>query len=105
MIRVDCPAESVPRRARLDDRTLLSERIAVTESPAQNVQPAGPGAGGPGGGPRRRKPPRRVTVTSVSKIGPRLVSVLVTGDELDGFTDAAPTSHLKLFLPPAGADQ
>jgi NADPH-dependent ferric siderophore reductase len=77
----------------------------VTESPAQNAQPSGPGAGGPGGGPRRRKPPRRVTVTSVSKIGPRLVSVLVTGDELDGFTDAAPTSHLKLFLPPAGADR
>jgi NADPH-dependent ferric siderophore reductase len=77
----------------------------VTESPAQNAQPSGPGAGGPGGSPRRRKPPRRVTVTSVSKIGPRLVSVLVTGDELDGFTDAAPTSHLKLFLPPAGADR
>jgi len=44
-------------------------------------------------------------VTSVSTIAPRLVSVLVTGDELDGFTDAAPTSHLKLFLPPAGADR
>jgi len=44
-------------------------------------------------------------VTSVSKIAPRLISVLVTGEELDGFTDAAPTSHLKLFLPPAGADR
>jgi NADPH-dependent ferric siderophore reductase len=68
----------------------------VSESPAQNVQPSGP---------RRRKPPRRATVTSVSTIAPRLISVLVTGDELDGFTDAAPTSHLKLFLPPAGAEQ
>jgi NADPH-dependent ferric siderophore reductase len=74
----------------------------VTESPAQNPQPAGPGGGG---GPRRRKPPRRVTVTAVSKIAPRLVSVLVTGDELDGFTDAAPTSHLKLFLPSAGTSE
>jgi NADPH-dependent ferric siderophore reductase len=44
-------------------------------------------------------------VTSVSQITSRLISVLVTGDELDGFTDAAPTSHLKLFLPPAGAER
>ncbi len=44
-------------------------------------------------------------MASVSKIAPRLVSVLVTGDELDGFAEAAPTSHLKLFLPPAGAEQ
>lgn len=79
----------------------------MTESPAQNPQPAGPGGGrGPGGGgPRRRKPPRRVTVTAVSNISPRMVSVLVTGDDIDGFTDAAPTSHLKLFLPPAGAER
>ena len=77
----------------------------MTESPAQNAQPSGTGAGGPGGGPRRRKPPRRVTVTSVSKVSPRLVSVLVTGDDIDGFAGAAPTSHLKLFLPPAGADR
>ena len=78
----------------------------MTQSPAPNAQPSGRAGGTPGGGgPRRRKPPRRVTVTSVSNIAPRLISVLVTGDELDGFTDAAPTSHLKLFLPPAGADQ
>jgi NADPH-dependent ferric siderophore reductase len=70
----------------------------VTQSPAPNTPPPGPG----GGGPRRRKPPRRVTVTSVSKLAPRLVSVLVTG-ELDGFAGSAPTSHLKLFLPPGGA--
>jgi NADPH-dependent ferric siderophore reductase len=44
-------------------------------------------------------------VTSVSKIVPRLVSVEVTGAELDGFTGAAPTSHLKLFLPPGGAGE
>jgi len=41
----------------------------------------------------------------VSTIAPRLVSVLVTGDELDGFTDAAPTSHLKVFLPADGQDE
>jgi len=39
---------------------------------------------------------------SVSAIAPRLVSVLVTGEDLDGFADAAPTSHLKVFLPADG---
>jgi NADPH-dependent ferric siderophore reductase len=54
--------------------------------------------------PRRRRPPRLAEVVSVSKIAPRLVSVLVTGDELDGFADAAPTAHLKVFLPAEGQD-
>ena len=40
----------------------------------------------------------------MSAITPRLVSVLVTGDDLDGFADAAPTSHLKVFLPADGQD-
>ena len=40
----------------------------------------------------------------MSKIAPRLVSVLVTGDDLDGFADASPTSHLKVFLPAEGQD-
>ena len=54
--------------------------------------------------PRRRKPPRRVEVVSVSRIAPRLVSVQVSGDGLEGFADAAPTSHLKVFLPAPGQD-
>jgi NADPH-dependent ferric siderophore reductase len=41
---------------------------------------------------------------SVSPVSPRLISVLVTGDELGGFADAAPTSHLKVFLPAQGQD-
>jgi NADPH-dependent ferric siderophore reductase len=41
---------------------------------------------------------------SVSRIAPRLVSVLVRGNELDGFAAAAPTSHLKVFLPAPGQD-
>jgi NADPH-dependent ferric siderophore reductase len=41
---------------------------------------------------------------SVSPVSPRLISVLVTGDELGGFADAAPTSHLKVFLPAEGQD-
>jgi NADPH-dependent ferric siderophore reductase len=60
--------------------------------------PAGPG------GPRRRRPPKRAEVVSVSSVSPRLVSVLVTGDGLDSFADAAPTSHLKVFLPAEGQD-
>ena len=38
----------------------------------------------------------------MSTISPRLLSVLVTGDDLDGFAGAAPTSHLKVFLPADG---
>ena len=58
----------------------------------------------PGGPPRRRKPPRRAEVVSVGPVSPRLISVLVTGDDLDGFADAVPTSHLKVFLPADGQD-
>jgi len=70
----------------------------VTDTPAQDTPPTAPT-------PRRRKPPRRVTVTAVSKITPRLVSVTVTGDDLDGFADAVPTSHMKVLLPPSGSNQ
>ena len=41
----------------------------------------------------------------MSRISPRLVSVLVTGDDLDGFGAAAPTSHLKVFLPADGQQE
>ena len=54
--------------------------------------------------PRRRKPPRPVEVVSVSKLTPRLVSVLVRGDALDGFRIEAPTAHVKVFLPADGQD-
>jgi len=43
-------------------------------------------------------------VVSVSRITPRLVSVLVSGEGLEVFADAAPTSHLKVFLPAPGQD-
>jgi NADPH-dependent ferric siderophore reductase len=55
--------------------------------------------------PRRRKPPRPVEVVSVSRLAPRLVSVLVRGDALDGFRIEAPTSHVKVFLPADGQDE
>jgi NADPH-dependent ferric siderophore reductase len=63
----------------------------VTESPAARP-------------PRRRKPPRPAEVVSVSRMAPRLVSVLVRGDALDGFRIEAATSHVKVFLPADGQD-
>jgi NADPH-dependent ferric siderophore reductase len=41
-------------------------------------------------------------VVAVSRIAPRLVSVSVTGDALDGFAIEAPTAHIKVFLPLPG---
>ena len=38
----------------------------------------------------------------MSRIAPRLVSVWVGGDALEGYATAAPTSHLKVFLPAHG---
>jgi len=74
-------------------------------NPATSSPPAGglssPPAGGPSS-PRRRHPPRRVEVVSVSRLAPRLVSVWVGGDALEGFRIEAPTSHIKVFLPAPG---
>jgi NADPH-dependent ferric siderophore reductase len=64
---------------------------------------AGGGEGGRGGG-RRRQPPQLVSVVSVSQVGPRLVAVHVKGGDLTRFGTAAPTSHIKVFLPLPGQD-
>jgi NADPH-dependent ferric siderophore reductase len=66
--------------------------------------PSSPAFAGAGDRPRRRKPPRPVEVVSVSRINPRLVSVWVSGDALEGFQIDAPTAHIKVFLPPPGQD-
>ena len=58
----------------------------------------------PGGQARRRKPPRRAQVVAIERITPRLVSVWVGGDALNGFRIEAPTSHIKVFLPAPGQD-
>lgn len=68
------------------------------------TNPASPAAQEGQRGPRRRKPPRPVEVVSVSRIAPRLVSVRVRGDALDGFQITAPTSHIKVLLPRPGQD-
>ncbi|MBL7497567.1 siderophore-interacting protein [Frankia sp. CNm7] len=62
------------------------------------------GRGRPGGGGRRRQPPQLVEVVSASRITPRLVSVRVEGGDLSSFGTAAPTSHIKLFLPVEGQE-
>jgi len=66
---------------------------------------AGPDRGrGGGGGGRRRQPPQAVEVVSVSQVGPRLVSVQVSGEDLSRFATVAPTSHIKVFLPAPGQE-
>jgi NADPH-dependent ferric siderophore reductase len=65
---------------------------------------ATPAGRGDGGGGRRRPPPQPVSVVAVSSLTPRLVSVRVGGGDLSRFDQAAPTSHMKLFLPADGQD-
>ena len=67
------------------------------------TMPADRGRGGGGG--RRRRPPQPVQVVSVSRLTPRMVSVRVGGGDLSRFETAAPTSHIKLFLPLPGQDE
>jgi NADPH-dependent ferric siderophore reductase len=57
-----------------------------------------------GGGGRRRQPPVLVEVASVVHVTPRLISVHVTAEDLSRFADAAPTAHIKVFLPASGQD-
>ena len=71
----------------------------MPESPSDT-----PPAMSPSGRPpaRRRPPPRLVKVVALSRLTPRLVSVLLSGDDLDRFKTAAPTSHIKVFFPAPG---
>src|SRR5688572_1188565 len=56
-------------------------------------------------GRSRREPPafRRVTVTGVAPITPRLVRVTVAGPELEGLVIEQPAASVRLLLPPAGS--
>jgi NADPH-dependent ferric siderophore reductase len=53
----------------------------------------------------RREPPafRRVAVTAVTTITPRLVRVAVAGPELKGLVIEQPAASVRLLLPPAGS--
>lgn len=52
--------------------------------------------------PRKRFRP--VQVTAVASITPRMVRVGLTGDDLAGFGEMAPTQHLKLLFPGPGQE-
>ncbi|GAA0434100.1 siderophore-interacting protein [Actinoplanes capillaceus] len=56
------------------------------------------------GGGRHRPPPQLVEVVRVDRVTPRLVSVHLGGADLSRFQAAAPTSHIKVFLPAPGQD-
>ncbi|ONH24459.1 NADPH-dependent ferric siderophore reductase [Pseudofrankia asymbiotica] len=60
--------------------------------------------GRPPGPGRRRPPPRPVEVVSVARLAPWLLSVSLGGDALAGFAVDAPTSHIKVFIPPPGEE-
>lgn len=55
--------------------------------------------------PVRREPPRfrRVRVRSLGLLGPRMLRVVLGGDELAGFAIESPASSVRLLLPPPGA--
>ena len=60
----------------------------------------------PAPGRLRRQPPpfRRVRVRSTELLTPRMLRVVLAGDELEGFAIPSPASSVRLLLPPPGAD-
>lgn len=55
---------------------------------------------------RRAAPKMRtVDVTRISQLSPNMVSITFAGPELEGFSIAGPTGHLKLFLPHVGENE
>ena len=58
--------------------------------------------------PRRRRPPRAVTVARVEPLSPLMRRIVFTGDALEGFGPAKPGAHIKLIfgdLPEGGPGQ
>lgn len=54
------------------------------------------------GPPRRRRVMRRVHVTRVEQLSPRMVRVTFTGDDLGTFGWNGPAAHIKLIFPEEG---
>lgn len=52
--------------------------------------------------PRRRRVMRRVRVTGVEQLSPRMVRVTFTGDDLHAFAWNGPAAHIKLIFPEDG---
>jgi NADPH-dependent ferric siderophore reductase len=55
--------------------------------------------------PRRRRVMRRVQVTRVMQLSPRMVRVTFTGDDLAAFGWNGPAAHIKLTFPEDGQDE
>ena len=65
-----------------------------------NISPTPEGADAPP--PRRRRVMRRVRVTHVEQLSPRMVRVTFTGDDLGAFAWNGPAAHIKLIFPEEG---
>jgi len=48
---------------------------------------------------------RLLQVRDVSRLTPKMVRIVLAGDELAGFVSAAHDDHVKLFFPPPGTEQ
>jgi NADPH-dependent ferric siderophore reductase len=59
-------------------------------------------AAAPQAPPRRRRPPTVAEVVAVRHVAPKVVSITFAGEGLEPFARAAPTAHLKLFMPAPG---
>lgn len=55
--------------------------------------------------PRRRRVMRRVRVTRVERLSPRMVRVTLTGDDLAAFAWNGPAAHIKLIFPEEGQSE
>jgi len=52
--------------------------------------------------PRKRRPPRHVSVSRVQVLSPAMRRITLTGAELEGFAPAGPASYIKLIFPEPG---
>jgi len=53
-------------------------------------------------GPRKRGPPKRIQVSQIEALSPRMLRIGFTGTDLDSFEWRGPAGHLKLIVPAEG---
>ena len=53
----------------------------------------------PASGPRKRSPPRVVSVRRVVRLTPRMVRITFGGEQLQGFDSRGPAEHFRIYLP------
>ena len=64
--------------------------------------PSTPNETTPAEAPRKRRPPRRVTVTRIQTLSPLMRRITLQGEELDGFDAPEAASYIKLIFPEPG---